>query len=79
MSALIGGKGLQLDRRGICPALSPAGPFGEKFGAGEAQDEDRRASGPVDDVLDEVQERGFRPVGVLEDDDDGTPSSQRLE
>ena len=44
-------------------------------------DEDRNASGPVDQVVDEVEEPVVRPVEILEDEDEralfGEPSKNR--
>jgi hypothetical protein len=47
----------------------PAGPQIEEFGPRQADDEDG-SLGRVLHVLDEVEESGFRPVDVLEDDDE---------
>ena len=47
-------------------------PFGsqlEESGSGQRHDEDRPAGGRADEVLDEVEQAGVRPVEVVEDED----------
>ena len=48
------------------PAGAPARPSVEELGPGERDDQDRDVAAPLEQVLDEVERPGVRPVEVLE-------------
>jgi hypothetical protein len=50
----------------------------EKLGTSEAEDQQRHALRPLDDVLDRVEQRRLGPVDVLKDNRDWTIRGQRL-
>ena len=60
------GERLEEDRRGVQLAAAPARPDVEELGSRDAEEEDRRGTRPVDDVLDEVEHRLLRPVEVVD-------------
>ena len=57
------GERLEQDRRGVQLAAAPARPDVEQLGSRDAEEEDRRGTRPVDDVLDEVEHRLAPPSG----------------
>ena len=57
---------LELDRRRAQPAAAPTGTDVEQLGARESQDQERRVADPLREVLDQVEQRLFCPVDVLE-------------
>ena len=56
-----------------------AGRRVEQLGACRAEDEQRDAARPVDEVVDEVEQRVVGPVQVLEDEDERALVGERLE
>ena len=54
------------DRQRVRLAAAPVGPPREQLGPGGADDEQRHAGRPVDQVVDEVEQVVVRPVQVLE-------------
>ena len=69
----------QREREGVRLSSSPARPAREKLGAGRADDEDRNSAGPVDEVIDEVEEPLVGPVQVLEHEHERPLVRDRLE
>ncbi len=69
LRALVLREGLEFDRGRAHATAAPAGTRVEELGSRQAQDEHRRAH-PVREVLDEIEERRFRPVDVLEEKDE---------
>ena len=63
---------LQEQRVDVAPPRSPRGARLEELGSGQAEEEDRSAY-RVCEVLDQVEERGFCPVHVFEDDHERLP------
>ena len=61
---------LEESGRGVELAAAPAWPLVEELGACEADEEDRRVTGPVRQVLDEVEEGRLGPLQVVEEDDE---------
>ena len=55
-----------------------ARPFLEELGTGRRQEEDRRVPHASGEVLDEIQQRGFGPVEILEADDGGLLRAERF-
>jgi hypothetical protein len=53
----------------VWPRVRPRWPKLEQIRTREAKEQDWRACGEARDVLDQVEERGFRPVDVVDDDD----------
>ena len=51
----------------------------EEFRAGDADEHDRSTPSPLGEVLDQVEERGLRPVNVLEEDDQRPRAGKRRE
>ena len=72
-------KRLESKRARIRPFAEPVRSLLEELRAGDADEEDRRFPGPLREVLDQVEERGLRPVNVLEEDDQRTAAGQRRE
>ena len=67
------------DRRRVHLAAAPAGSPGQQFGARGAEDEERDAARPVDEVVDEVEERFVGPMQVLEDEHERPLLGDRLQ
>ena len=67
-AAFVIGERLEQDRRRVQLAAAPARADVEQLRAGEADEQDRGASSPVGDVLDEIEERRLAPVDVVEDE-----------
>jgi hypothetical protein len=63
-----GRKRLQVHPRRVTPSPPPQ-PVIEEFGAGQSQDEDRVGARPLQQVVDELQERSFGPLAVLKGHD----------
>ena len=78
-AGLVGGERLEKDRGCVVLASTPGVAGVEELGAGHADDEQRRVADPVDDVLDQVEQRRLRPVDVVEDDDERLLARQLLE
>ena len=70
---------LEVDRGEVPATGAPARPSVDEVGPGEGEDEDGVVSRPVEEVLDEVQQRRVRPLHVLERHDDGLEFGQPLE
>jgi hypothetical protein len=64
---------------GVRLASTPSGPTLEQLRPCAANDEQRNAGRPVDDVVDEVEKRLVRPVQVLDDQDERALFRERLE
>src|SRR6266511_838909 len=77
--AVLLGKRFEKERRGVALSAAPGGALIEKIRPREAKDEHRRITGPVRDMLDEVQQAGLGPVDVLEDGDQRLFPRERLE
>ena len=50
-----------------------------ELGASDAEEQDGRAGDPLGEVFDEIEERRFAPLDVVEDDDERTPRGEMLE
>jgi hypothetical protein len=59
----------ELDRAGPRAASAPRGPNLEQLGAGDRDDQHGRGPQRPREMLDQVEQRFFRPVHVLEDED----------
>ena len=74
-AALVGRQRLQerLEQNGggVELAATPAGTVVEEFRPGDAEQEDRRASRQVGDVIEQVEEGRLTPVNVVEHHDEG--------
>ena len=70
---------LEHDRRRVQPAPAPTGPHLEQLGPRDAEDQHRGLARPIREVLDQVEERRFRPVDVVEHEDDRALASEMLE
>ena len=73
------GKRLEVDRGQIPARGAPGRPAIEEFGAGERHHEQRRVPGPLEQVLDEVEQRRVRPLHVLEDHRDRVDVGEALD
>ncbi len=73
------GQRLEEHRRRVELPARPAGPAFEQFRPGEAEQQDRRVSRPVRNMLDEIEERRLAPVQVVEDDDQRPLAGRLLE
>ena len=69
---LLFGERLEKDRGRIHLPSAPAGAGVEELGPSQTQKEDRRFAAPVGDVIDEIEQRLFSPVHVVEDDNQRT-------
>ena len=67
------------ERRRVRLAAAPAGPPRQQLRPRGAEDEERDAARPVDEVVDEVEQRVVGPVQVLEDEDERALVGDRLE
>ena len=61
------------------PWRSPGRPRVEDVGSREAEEQDRRAAREAEDVLEQVEQRGLRPVDVVHRDDERSRHRKRLE
>jgi hypothetical protein len=57
----------------------PQRAFVEELRPRERDEQQRRVLGELEDVFDEVEEGGFCPVDVVEDDDESPLAGERLE
>ena len=57
----------------------PAGRMLQQLGAGEADEQDGPTSAGAAEVLDEVEQRGLRPVNVVDQENERAPLGERLE
>ena len=76
---LLLGERREQDRRRVDLAAAPAGSPRQQLGARRAEDEERDAARPVDEVVDEVEQRVVGPVQVLEDEDERPLVGDRLQ
>ena len=67
------------DRRRVALAAAPAGPPLEQLRPRRADDEQRHAGRPVDEVVDEVEQAVVGPVQILEDEHERALLGERLE
>ncbi len=74
-----GAERLEQERRRVQLASGPARPIVEQFGARDAEQEDRRVTRHVGNVLDEVDEDWLGPLQVVDDDDLRPLGRPRLE
>jgi hypothetical protein len=70
---------LEVDRREVPARGSPGRPTLLQLRPRQGHDEERRAPRPIEQVLDEVEERGVRPLHVLEDHDRRVDVGEALE
>ena len=61
------------------PWRSPGRPGVEEVRTREAEEQDRRATREAEDVLEQVEQRGLRPVDVVHRDDERSRDGERLE
>ena len=66
------GKRRERERRRIQLAAAPRRPPLEQFGPRRAEHEQRHAAGPIDEMVDEVEQALVGPVDVLEHQDERT-------
>src|SRR5262249_1206864 len=76
---LVRAERIERGSRGVRLAASPGRTLLEQLGAGDAEQEDRRASREIGDVLDQVEQGRLRPVHVLEDEDERPVQRKPLE
>ena len=69
----------EADRRGVELAAAPAGPPLEELRPRAADDEERDAAQPVDELVDEVEQALVGPVQVLEHEHERPLLGERLE
>ncbi len=67
------------DRGRVDLSASPARTTDEQLRAGGAEHEQRNAARPLDEVVDEVEQRLVGPVQVLEDEDERTLFRERFQ
>jgi hypothetical protein len=67
------------ERERVCLAAAPARTAREQLRAGRADDEQRHAGGPVDEVVDAVEQPVVRPVEVFEHEDERALVGDALE
>ena len=72
-------EGRQRDGRRVALAAAPCGMALVELGPSRAEDEDRQARRPVDEALDEFEERVVGPVEVLEEEDERPSAGNRLD
>ena len=75
LGCVFGLQGRQLDRRHSRPRRPDLG----EVAAGKAADEDRRVARPAGEVLDQVEERGLRPLDVVQHEQHRPLAGERLE
>ena len=71
--------GVQRERRGVELAAAPVRPALEQLRARRRDDEQRHVGHPLDELVEEVEERLVGPVDVLDDQDERTLLGERLE
>ena len=69
----------QGERRGVGLPPAPARSTGEQLRAGRADDEHRNVPGPLDEMVDEVEQAVVRPLQVFEDEHEWAQIRERLE
>jgi hypothetical protein len=67
------------DRRGVALAAAPRGLALEQLGPSGAEEEERNRRAPVEQVLEELEERVVGPVQVLDDEHARSPGRELLE
>ena len=70
---------LEVERGEVALASAPGGSLVGELRPGEHEHEHRMAPGPLEQVLEEVEQPGVRPLHVLEDEDDRVALGQPLE
>ena len=70
---------LEEDRRGVHLAAGPLGPSVEQLRSCDGAQQDGCFARPIRDVVDEVEERGFRPVKIVQHHDQRLAGGDRLE
>ena len=75
----LAGERLEEERAEAARARAPAGVAIGQLRPGERDHEDRLVPRPLEQVLDELDERGVGPLDVLEDQDDGALLGHALE
>ena len=75
-SIAVSGERLERERRAVATAR-PSRPALGQLRPREREHEERVAARPLEQVLDEVEERGVGPLQVLEDEDDRACSASR--
>ena len=75
----LGRERLEVDRGEVAMTRAPGRPPLEQLGPRLRDDEDRRVAGPLEQVLDEVEQRRVRPLHVLEDHHHRVDVGQPLE
>ena len=78
-TALVLRERLQMDRGDVELAATPGASLIQQLRACQTHEQDRRIARPVGDVLDQIQERGLRPVDVLEHQDHGGIDGQTFD
>ncbi len=76
---LVRAERLEEHRRRVHLAARPSGTAVEQVGPCHAEQQDRRVSRQVGDMLDEIEERLLTPVDVVEDADEGSLGGDRLQ
>ena len=75
----VGRQRLEVDRGEAALARAPSGSPLVDLGPGQRQDEDPVVAGPLQQILDEVEQAGVGPLHVLEDHHDRVALGQALE
>ena len=73
------GKRLERQRGGVPAGRPEVGPAFQQVRPGEHQHEDAMVARPLEQVLDEIEERRIRPVHVFEDEDGRAALGEALE
>ncbi len=73
------GERRERDRRRVALPAAPAGAPLQQLGTGGAHAEERDAAGPLDEVVDEIEQAVVRPLQVVEDEDERPSLRERLE
>jgi hypothetical protein len=60
-------------------SATPLGPALEQLGPGGGDEQHRRVRGPLDEMVDEVEQAVVGPVDILEEEDQRALLCQRLE
>src|SRR5919109_2747012 len=69
---------LELDRRRANAAAAPTGPDVEELGPGQAEQQHRDVADPGPEMLDQLEQRVFGPMDVLEDENERLRISELL-
>ena len=75
----LGRQRLEVDRREAALAASPGGALVGEFRTGEHEHEERVRAGPLEQVLEEVEQAAVGPLHVLEYEDGGRGLGEPLE